>query len=75
MVPEANGFRFGENEEKGIVIYRHPINLQPDTTEDHLAFGFMTWREDGTIFRVDSGVQADYIEARVVSIHPLLVCQ
>ena len=38
-----------------------------DTNEDRLALGFMTWAENGTLVRVDSGISADYIEVKLVS--------
>ena len=64
-IPEAEGFRYGRNFRDGIVIYNFP---EPqDTNMDKLAFGFMTWAENGTLVRVDSGISADYIEVKLVS--------
>ena len=65
LLPEAEGYRFSRFNKKGVVIYTYDEPL--DTTSDRLAFGFMTRHQNGTIFRADSAISADYIEAKLVS--------
>ena len=69
-VAEAEGYLFSEHYKPGIVYY----TLVPpqDTTVDKIAFGFMTDEPNGTIIRVDSGID-DYIEAKLVSFRPMSV--
>ena len=65
LLSEAEGYRFSSFNKKGVVIYTYDEPI--DTTSDHLAFGFMTRHQNGTIFRADSEISADYIEAKLVS--------
>ena len=65
LLSEAEGYRFSHMNKKGVVIYTYDEPI--DTTSDHLAFGFMTRHQNGTIFRADSEISADYIEAKLVS--------
>ena len=64
IVSEAYAYLFSEGWLPGIVIY----HLQPpvDTRNDYIAFGFMTNEPNGTIIRLDSGIN-DFIEAKLVS--------
>lgn len=64
---EAEGYRYNGS---GIVtlFFRPPI----DTDEDRLAFGFMTWNENGTFTRLDSDSGADFLEAKLVTVGSLV---
>jgi len=70
LLSEAEGYRFARTTykngtvQKGIVIYTY--DEPQDTSTDKLAFGFMTWKANGTIFRADSAISADYIEGKLV---------
>ena len=52
--------------QRGSGIAIHRIEPPVTTSEDELAFGFMTWRENGTLVRVDGINSEDFIEARLV---------
>ena len=66
-ITEAEGYRYSDYETfmKGITVYQ--IRPPVDTDEDHLAFGFMTWHGNGTLIRIESGISADHIHAKLVS--------
>ena len=59
------GYWYRKDGDNGIMEYRFVPPI--DTSRDELAFGFMTWHPNGTLVRIDSGISADYIDARLVS--------
>lgn len=61
---EPLGYRFGKYNKKGIVFYKFDEPI--DTIKDTIAFGFMTWYENGTIFRADSADNGDFIRIFLV---------
>ena len=55
------------NSGKGILIYEYPPGKLVDSTEDNIAFGFMTEEKDGVLYRLESSVSGEFIEFRMVS--------
>lgn len=64
LITEPLGYRFGKYNKKGIVVYKFAEPI--DTIKDTIAFGFMTWYENGTIFRADSADNGDFIRIFLV---------
>ncbi|CAD5125830.1 DgyrCDS14032 [Dimorphilus gyrociliatus] len=56
---EPLGYRIGKYNKRGIVFYKFDEPI--DTIKDTVAFGFMTWYENGTLFRADSTDNGDFI--------------
>jgi len=57
---EAEGYRY-EDWGRGIIMYNFP-QPHPSPSQDELAFAFMSWFPNGTLFRVDSADSNDYID-------------
>lgn len=63
LYSEAKGYYFGDRFEPGISIFTFD---RQDTSSDRVALGFMTWKPNGTLIRLDSDTSPDFIEARLV---------
>jgi len=64
---EAEGYRYGSNNELGITVF--DIHPPVTTSKDEIAFGFMTWGENGTLLRVDGDPSSGhFIDAQLVSV-------
>ncbi|XP_050341162.1 neurexin-1 isoform X2 [Bactrocera neohumeralis] len=61
---ESIAYEFGNN--KGIIQYAFPENMQADTEEDNVALGFITTKSDAVILRVESATTQDYMELEIV---------
>ncbi|XP_011192823.2 neurexin-1 isoform X2 [Zeugodacus cucurbitae] len=61
---ESIAYEFGNN--KGIIQYAFPENMQADTEEDNIALGFITTKSDAVILRVESATTQDYMELEIV---------
>jgi len=45
----------------------YPEERRPEMTDDSIALGFMTSKEDAVILRMDSATSNDYMELEIVS--------
>lgn len=63
-ISESIAYEFGNN--KGIIQYAFPENMQADTEEDNIALGFITTKSDAVILRVESATTQDYMELEIV---------
>ncbi|XP_018790359.1 PREDICTED: neurexin-1 isoform X2 [Bactrocera latifrons] len=61
---ESIAYEFGNN--KGIIQYAFPENMQADTEEDNVALGFITTKSDAVILRMESATTQDYMELEIV---------
>lgn len=62
---EAEGYWYGSNYGHGITVFE--IDPPQTTSKDEIAFGFMTWGDDGKLLRVDGDASSGhFIEARLV---------
>ena len=52
----------------GIYIYTIPPPLRVDSIKDEVAFGFMTRKNGGTIFRIDDENEERFLQAKLVSV-------
>jgi len=65
VVVEAEGYWYGSEEGRGITVF--DIRPPQTTSRDHVAFGFMTWSDNGTLLRVDGDrASGHFIHARLV---------
>ncbi|RWS30095.1 neurexin-1-like protein [Leptotrombidium deliense] len=61
---KSTAYEFGEN--GGLISFTFPVDRRPDTKKDHLVVGFITKRDNGIIFRIDSGFSIDFMELQIV---------
>lgn len=67
LFSDPTGYYFGKQGSNGIILYEFPYDNQVSSETDMIAFGFMTEREDGVLYRLESSVEnKDYIEIRLV---------
>lgn len=64
LYSESISYEFGNN--KGIIQYTFPANLQADTEEDNMALGFITTKSDAVLLRIESSTTQDYMELEIV---------
>ena len=65
LLTEAEGYWYGSNYGHGITVFE--IDPPQTTSKDEIAFGFMTWSDDGKLLRVDGDASSGhFIEARLV---------
>ncbi|XP_050438780.1 neurexin-1a isoform X2 [Adelges cooleyi] len=51
----------------GMMSYSFPVGQQPDMQNDKLAFGIITSKLNGVMFRVDSGTSSDYLQVEMIN--------
>ncbi|CAM1325515.1 NRXN2 (predicted) [Pycnogonum litorale] len=61
---ESIAYQFGRA--GGTITYSYPENKRPDSRNDLLALGLMTYTDDAIIARVDSSSSNDYMELEIV---------
>ncbi|XP_052814372.1 uncharacterized protein LOC128241470 isoform X5 [Mya arenaria] len=69
-ITNPNGYYFGKNGGRGIVVYEYPLEKQVNSNSDMLAFGFKTLEKDGVLYRIESSLDNnEYIEIRLENGH------
>ena len=62
---ESISYEFGPN--RGIIIFSFPDEKRPETSEDQIAFGFMTTRSNAILLLISSDYSKDYLQIELVS--------
>jgi len=67
---EAEGYWYGSNYGHGITVFE--MRPARTTSKDEIAFGFMTWADDGKLLRVEGDPSSGhFIEAELVFVTSL----
>jgi hypothetical protein len=64
VVSASISYDFGPD--SGLITYAFPDGRQPDMQNDLLAMGFITSKDNGILFRVESSTSSDYLQLEMV---------